>query len=804
MIDPDSPPFLLQESLEYDKASGTGIDLAYDAGLGAEIADGVAAVFLEVPGGYEPINASLYLDDPATTQLHLTPELLLQQPNGETVFLIVFQNSQRTECSVSIQITDTGNVAPILNAYRLFNTNDPADLQIPVDLGLGDLIATDIEAIFLLDQPLSRGSDYDVSGTTLTLYSDYLAAFGLATITLDVVFNDTSGTHGQVVVKIGNWNGPRNDSPEGLTAFTVSDIEYPSVIAGQSFIPQTTGYLNTIGVKVSNANAQIPVQLRIQVWSADWVTDVPENWRAESSIVQIDSSTDINDWTWFAFNSPVTLYENQKYALLIDNLYGLGINFSYDLSVSFNNVDVYPDGCLIAGEELNSYDPLFYPYSDMDLQFAVNLTGSGDPEPDLDGDGIPDTSDPDVDGDGLSNDYEGDYDVDGDGLPNYRDTDSDGDGIPDAEDPTPFGTDNPDWDYDGDGIPNEFDNAPYNYNPGQEDTDGDGIADVIDPTPNGEPEIIDTDGDLVPDDIDNAPYLFNPDQSDLDGDGIGDVADYDADNDGVPNNLDNAPWVANPDQSDIDRDGIGDVVDEDDDNDGVPDADDNAQFFYNPDQMDADKDGIGDVVDSDDDNDGVADVADNAQFDFNPDQSDLDGDGLGDVIDPDLDGDGILNGDDNAPRNANPDQADLDWDRIGDVIDPDLDGDGVQNVNDNAPKIYNPGQEDLDNDHYGDVIDNDILNVISPANATITGTVIQATVAKTAKSVSILVTVSPNATWNAYYDAACAMPVESLLVSLGSTAKTIFIKVFSCEGRSQLYTMTISKGTTNTNKPGRK
>lgn len=240
VIDPDSPPFLLQESLEYDKASGTGIDLAYDAGLGAEIADGVAAVFLEVPGGYEPINASLYLDDPATTRLHLTPELLQQQPNGETVFLIVFQNSQRTECSVSIQITDTGNVAPILNAYRLFNTNDPADLQIPVDLGLGDLIATDIEAIFLLDQPLSRGSDYDFSGTTLTLYSDYLAAFGLATITLDVVFNDTSGTHGQVVVKIGNWNGPRNDSPEGLTAFTVSDIEYPSVIAGQSFIPQTT------------------------------------------------------------------------------------------------------------------------------------------------------------------------------------------------------------------------------------------------------------------------------------------------------------------------------------------------------------------------------------------------------------------------------------------------------------------------------------------------------------------------------------------------------------------------------------
>lgn len=49
---------------------------------------------------------------------------------------------------------------------------------------------------------------------------------------------------------------------------------------------------------------------------------------------------------------------------------------------------------------------------------------AGDPEPDTDGDGIPDSNDPDIDGDGI---------------PNSQDPDKDGDGIPDEDDPTPQG-----------------------------------------------------------------------------------------------------------------------------------------------------------------------------------------------------------------------------------------------------------------------------------------------------------------------------------------------------------------------------
>lgn len=919
VIDPDWPPYLYTDNFAYDKIETSDYTLDYYTGQGTEIAEGIFAVYTRIPDSlnYALVDPVNYLNLPESNCLILNAAFFDALPIGETELLVIFNNTPKTERTVQINITDTGNVAPSLNEYRMFNTSSPADLMIPVNLGLGDLAATDIDVIYFLGTPLNRGYDYDFSGGILTLYSDYLAAFGLATITLDVVFNDGSGTYGRIMVEIGTWNGPRNVSPEALNYFVVSDYQFPDVFAGQSFIPQATGYLNTIGVKVANPIAYMPLQVRIQLWSADWVTNVPEEMLAASSWVQIDSSTTIDDWTWFTFTSSITLYENQKYALLIDNLYGLGVNFNYDLGVSYNEADTYPDGCLIAGYELNSYYPFFDPYPDMDLQFIVNLTGDGDPEPDLDEDGIPDSSDSDVDGDGIANEVEGTADIDSDGEPNFRDTDSDGDGLPDNEDPTPYGDDPENWDWDDDGVPNEIDNAPYHYNPGQEDTDEDGIPDVIDPTPNGEPTVVDTDGDLVPDDIDNARYVANPDQSDLDHDGIGDVVDYDADNDGVPNNIDNAPWMANPSQSDIDHDGIGDVADFDADNDTVPNDDDNAPYIanpdqsdldgdgigdvadfdldndtvpnivdnapyvHNPDQSDIDRDGIGDIVDFDDDNDGVPDGVDNAHYFPNPDQSDIDGDGYGDVIDPDIDGDGIYNfldnadytpnpdqsdfdsdgiGDvedldmdsdlfansrDNAPRVYNPDQADLDQDGIGDVADSDIDGDGIPNSSDNAPlaanpdqsdldddgigdvadddldgdgipneadnalMVANPGQEDADHDGKGDVIDNDIVNVLSPSGALISGTTITATVAKTLKSVTINVTVSPNAVWATYADASCTLPLANNVLKLLTNPITAYIKVVSIEGVSQLYTLTVTKGVTTTSpppssKPGKK
>lgn len=93
---------------------------------------------------------------------------------------------------------------------------------------------------------------------------------------------------------------------------------------------------------------------------------------------------------------------------------------------------------------------------------------------DMDGDGIPDSSDSDIDGDGIPN--ASDSDTDGDGIPNSSDSDDDNDGVPDLNDLTPQGpgTTNtntkcvgPNCDDDGDGIPNKDD----------PDADGDGNLD---------------------------------------------------------------------------------------------------------------------------------------------------------------------------------------------------------------------------------------------------------------------------------------------------------------------------------------
>ena len=238
------------------------------------------------------------------------------------------------------------------------------------------------------------------------------------------------------------------------------------------------------------------------------------------------------------------------------------------------------------------------------------------------------------------------------------DPDSDGDGVPDAGDNCPDAH-NPDQaDADGDEIGDACDNCPDVANPDQADADGDEIGDACDAPPPvcddvrcgcepccpdceyGVPaqmcmrtteeqwaeccegdypgaaacQPADSDGDGIPDVRDNCPDVPNPDQADADGDNIGDACDApppaceavvcgcedccpmcdygvepdmclrtteeqwaeccegeypgaesceppDADGDGVPDAWDNCPDVPNPEQTDTDGDNIGDACD---------------------------------------------------------------------------------------------------------------------------------------------------------------------------------------------------------------------------------------------------
>ncbi|MFH0800521.1 MAG: thrombospondin type 3 repeat-containing protein [Pseudomonadota bacterium] len=152
--------------------------------------------------------------------------------------------------------------------------------------------------------------------------------------------------------------------------------------------------------------------------------------------------------------------------------------------------------------------------------------GANQDQKDANGNGIGDACDPDKANEASLDINPPNPDTDGDGVPDGKDNcplganpdqeDADGDGIGDACDP----------DIDGDGIPNEKDNCPYVSNPDQADRDDDGVGDACDP---------DIDGDGIPNASDNCPYVANPRQltADADGDGVPIECDLDDSDPGV-------------------------------------------------------------------------------------------------------------------------------------------------------------------------------------------------------------------------------------------------------------------------------
>ncbi len=249
----------------------------------------------------------------------------------------------------------------------------------------------------------------------------------------------------------------------------------------------------------------------------------------------------------------------------------------------------------------------------------------------------------------------------------------------------------PEPDADGDGVPDARDNCRNRANPDQADTDGDRVGNACDNCRSqSNANQADGDGDGVGDACDNCRSQSNANQADGDGDRVGDVCDNcrsqsnadqaDEDGDRVGDACDNCRSASNVDQGDGDRDGVGDVCDNcrsqsnanqaDGDGDGVGDVCDNCRSQSNADQGDGDQDGVGDVCDNcrsvtnpdqvDGDGDGVGEVCDNCRSQSNADQADAEADGVGDVCD-------------NCPVRSNPDQADYNADGHGDACDPRLD-----------------------------------------------------------------------------------------------------------------------------------
>jgi len=379
-------------------------------------------------------------------------------------------------------------------------------------------------------------------------------------------------------------------------------------------------------------------------------------------------------------------------------------------------------------------------FRDPNVAHGATTQPTPDGNGDLDGDGLPNSSDDDADGDGIPNALEGGVDTDGDGVDDAHDRDSDNDGIGDAVEGFAGATDSGGVlaDSDGDGVPDFRDLDSDNdsifdaYESDDLHTTAVGrlqSASMVDARGLAEgaaDEAADTDGDGVPDyrdlDSDNDGIVDLVEARGVDGNGDGRLDNLrDANGDGADDGLQRTttPWIdtdgdGSPDFRDLDsdQDSVSDILethgsDRDLDGNGVIDGftDANVDGFddgvaaQGTGVRDTDGDGLPDQTDLDRDGDGVSDLAEAGGKDADGDRridvlKDEDADHIPDGVDVDFTGGADVDGDgiDDVADIDFVDGLDTDGDGIVDHLDPDADGNGLADAfddgfgtNDGAP-----------------------------------------------------------------------------------------------------------------------
>jgi LPXTG-motif cell wall-anchored protein len=87
----------------------------------------------------------------------------------------------------------------------------------------------------------------------------------------------------------------------------------------------------------------------------------------------------------------------------------------------------------------------------------------------------------------------------------------------------------------------------------------------------------------------------------------------------------------------------------------------------------------------------------------------------------------------------------------------------------------------------------DVMGVVTPSGAAISGTNITATASNGTTSVTVNVNVSTGASWKLYSDAVCTNEIANKTMTLSIGANTAYVKVTAEDGSTKVYTITVTR-----------
>jgi hypothetical protein len=199
----------------FDKKAGAQADITVTMTLNGN-------TFVRIENGGTPLTSGTdYTVNGAGTEVTLKKEYFAAQPVGETTLTFYFSaGSNRT---LTVTIEDTTPSTTISPTTATFDKKE--DLQADITVTM-NLYGNTFDRIQNVATTLTSGTNYTVSGSTVTLKKEYLAAQPIGTTTLTFYFSGGVSRTIAITIKQTPEGGGGTGTSFDFTTLTSVDVEY--------------------------------------------------------------------------------------------------------------------------------------------------------------------------------------------------------------------------------------------------------------------------------------------------------------------------------------------------------------------------------------------------------------------------------------------------------------------------------------------------------------------------------------------------------------------------------------------------